>query len=249
MAGWPPERQVFVTVGTTEFDALIEAVDSDAAHAALAALGYTRVLFQVGRGSARPRGPAGSRSSRLPTACFDFAPSLDEHVGASALVISHAGAGSIMDALERKKPLVVVVNDGLMDNHQTELADVRSSSERARSPLLISLCAPPRLRFLTILPARVVFSRTRAGARRARPSARDDPARARGDARGRAARRIPERAQAVSDRRSRRLPPARRRGDRGHFDGPKSERSCAAPRARARRAGARDRAELVATAV
>ena len=64
MAGWPPERQVFVTVGTTEFDALIEAVDSDAAHAALAALGYTRVLFQVGRGSARPRGPAGSRSSR-----------------------------------------------------------------------------------------------------------------------------------------------------------------------------------------
>ena len=44
----PPERQVFVTVGTTEFDALVEAADSDATHAALAALGYTRVLFQVG---------------------------------------------------------------------------------------------------------------------------------------------------------------------------------------------------------
>ena len=144
MAGWPPERQVFVTVGTTEFDALIEAVDSDAAHAALAALGYTRVLFQVGRGSARPRGPAGSRSSRLPTACFDFAPSLDEHVGASALVISHAGAGSIMDALGRRKPLVVVANDALMDNHQTELADVRSSSERARS-VFSSLSAHPRV--------------------------------------------------------------------------------------------------------
>ena len=116
MAGWPPERQVFVTVGTTEFDALIEAVDSDAAHAALAALGYTRVLFQVGRGSARPRGPAGSRSSRLPTACFDFAPSLDEHVGASALVISHAGAGSIMDALGRRKPLVKPMGVGI--DHQ-----------------------------------------------------------------------------------------------------------------------------------
>ena len=137
----PPERQVFVTVGTTEFDALVEAADSDATHAALAALGYTRVLFQVGRGSARPRGPAGSRSSRLPTACFDFAPSLDEHVCASALVISHAGAGSIMDALGRRKPLVVVVNDGLMDNHQTELADVRGS-ERAPVPFFIALSRP-----------------------------------------------------------------------------------------------------------
>ena len=164
----PPERQVFVTVGTTEFDALVEAADSDATHAALAALGYTRVLFQVGRGSARPRGPAGSRSSRLPTACFDFAPSLDEHVCASALVISHAGAGSIMDALGRRKPLVVVANDALMDNHQTELADVRSSSERARSVFFISLCAPPAFAFPHDPPG---TRRILANPRRSSPSA------------------------------------------------------------------------------
>ncbi|ODQ64290.1 hypothetical protein NADFUDRAFT_43296 [Nadsonia fulvescens var. elongata DSM 6958] len=38
------------------------------------------------------------------------------------LVISHAGTGSILDALRLQKPLVVVVNSQLMDNHQLEVA-------------------------------------------------------------------------------------------------------------------------------
>ena len=50
-----------------------------------------------------------------------------------------------MDALGRRKPLVVVANDALMDNHQTELADVRSSSERARSVFHLSLSAHSRV--------------------------------------------------------------------------------------------------------
>ena len=37
-------------------------------------------------------------------------------------MISHAGAGSILEAMESRKLLLVVINDSLMGNHQTELA-------------------------------------------------------------------------------------------------------------------------------
>ncbi|CEP63607.1 N-acetylglucosaminyldiphosphodolichol N-acetylglucosaminyltransferase catalytic subunit ALG13 LALA0_S08e06458g [Lachancea lanzarotensis] len=39
------------------------------------------------------------------------------------LVISHAGTGSILDALRLHKRLVVVANTGLMDNHQLQITD------------------------------------------------------------------------------------------------------------------------------
>ncbi|CAB4253077.1 similar to Saccharomyces cerevisiae YGL047W ALG13 Catalytic component of UDP-GlcNAc transferase, required for the second step of dolichyl- linked oligosaccharide synthesis [Maudiozyma barnettii] len=39
------------------------------------------------------------------------------------LVISHGGTGSILDSLRLRKPLIVCVNDNLMDNHQQQIAD------------------------------------------------------------------------------------------------------------------------------
>ena len=40
----------------------------------------------------------------------------------ACLIISHAGAGTVMEALKWQTRLVVVINTALMDNHQTELA-------------------------------------------------------------------------------------------------------------------------------
>lgn len=60
--------------------------------------------------------------SLLTVESYTFKPSLSEDILRAALVISHAGAGTCLETLEAKKPLIVVVNETLMNNHQIELA-------------------------------------------------------------------------------------------------------------------------------
>ncbi|SCU90253.1 LANO_0D08108g1_1 [Lachancea nothofagi CBS 11611] len=54
---------------------------------------------------------------------FEFTTAIQNLLRTEAdLVISHAGTGSILDALRLQKPLIVVANTGLMDNHQLQIA-------------------------------------------------------------------------------------------------------------------------------
>ena len=53
---------------------------------------------------------------------FEVKPSLESYFKNADLIISHCGAGTISEVLKLRKPLVVVVNETLMHNHQTELA-------------------------------------------------------------------------------------------------------------------------------
>ncbi|KAF6251648.1 glycosyl transferase [Scenedesmus sp. NREL 46B-D3] len=123
------QRSVFVTVGTTKFEDLIKAVDTPEFAASLAAKGYTQLIIQKGTGEYVPCKlvPAGSTSAQLASGIkveyFDFSPSLAEYISSSALIISHAGSGSIFETLHAGKPLIVVPNPLLMDNHQAELGD------------------------------------------------------------------------------------------------------------------------------
>ncbi|KAH0675325.1 hypothetical protein KY285_023126 [Solanum tuberosum] len=84
--------------------------------------GYTDILIQMGRGSYIPtRATAENGSPALDY--FTFSSSIADYLKSASLVISHAGSGSIFETLRLGKPLIVVVNEDLMDNHQSELAE------------------------------------------------------------------------------------------------------------------------------
>ena len=110
---------IFVTVGTTNFDDLIHVIDSTEFCAWAKAKGYAGILVQKGNGKYEP----GTGSEGVPIEHYSFKPSLHDDMAGAALVVSHAGSGSIMESLELGKPTVVVVNTSLMDNHQLELAN------------------------------------------------------------------------------------------------------------------------------
>ncbi|XP_017581157.1 UDP-N-acetylglucosamine transferase subunit ALG13 homolog [Pygocentrus nattereri] len=127
-------NSVFVTVGSTCFDDLIASMTSDEVVKALVDRGYTDVVLQVGRGSFVPD-PQSCPGLRLEA--FRFKESIAENIQLADLIISHAGAGSCLEALGAGKPLLVVVNDKLMDNHQVELA----KQLQADSHLLYCTCS------------------------------------------------------------------------------------------------------------
>ncbi|KAJ1526361.1 hypothetical protein ONE63_009509 [Megalurothrips usitatus] len=111
---------VFATVGTTKFDLFIRTLTNDDVLRELAHRGYTSLTVQYGNGSFEPW--SGFREG-IKVECYRFKDSILKDIKDADLVISHAGAGTCLEALEHHKKLIVVVNESLMDNHQTELAE------------------------------------------------------------------------------------------------------------------------------
>ncbi|KAM3911081.1 UDP-N-acetylglucosamine transferase subunit ALG13-like [Leptodactylus fuscus] len=112
-------RSVFVTVGTTSFDELISCVSSEQTVRILKERGYSRLSLQIGRGTVEPKSYS---AARFTLDVFRYKDTLAEDIRRADLVISHAGAGSCLETLEAQKPLIVVINEKLMSNHQLELA-------------------------------------------------------------------------------------------------------------------------------
>ncbi|KAF9647348.1 glycosyltransferase family 1 protein [Thelephora ganbajun] len=118
--------QAFVTVGSTKFDDLIDTVTSEDFLTRLSASGYTRLVVQYG--SSKLRQPFRNETSHgVEVIAWQFKPGLSEEYLAADLVISHAGSGTILEVLRLNKPLIVVANETLLDNHQKELADALSA--------------------------------------------------------------------------------------------------------------------------
>lgn len=117
-------KQIFVTVGTTTFPDLIEAVMSDEILEIFKKYHCEKLIIQHGTGQPISYDKIEDFFLKfgIDTFCYDYKPSIQPDIAASNLVISHAGAGSCIEVLTARKPLIVVVNDKLMHNHQTELA-------------------------------------------------------------------------------------------------------------------------------
>ena len=113
--------QIFVTVGTTRFDELVNAVLAPEFKSSAQLAGYTRVIVQYGH-SHIPQVDDASFYS-----LFQFQHSISRLIKESDLIITHGGSGTILECLHNRKPFIVVVNCSLMDNHQAELANKLSA--------------------------------------------------------------------------------------------------------------------------
>lgn len=136
-------QTVLVTVGTTEFDELVEVLEkeSDSFVQMLSAQGMVRLVLQVGRGTTEPVLLAAACDKHSVTfEWFRFKPTLHQYMESADLILSHSGAGSIIEALTLKKRIVVIVNDSLQDNHQTELATALESRKYCHATTPKDLC-------------------------------------------------------------------------------------------------------------
>ncbi|QRW00192.1 glycoside hydrolase family 28 protein [Ceratobasidium sp. AG-Ba] len=123
---------VFVTVGSTKFDELARAVLSPQVLDALSARGFTRLVFQCGNSEIGDVMPGSlvhkewnwrDEKRRMDISVWKFKPELGKDFEQADLVISHAGSGTILEVLRLPRPMIVVPNETLLDNHQVELAN------------------------------------------------------------------------------------------------------------------------------
>ena len=119
----PTFERVLVTVGTTEFDELILLLDTPEFVDLLEKLKCKTLILQYGRGSVPDTLPEICKKQSILYRPFRFQPDLNQEMQKADLIISHCGAGSIIEAIDLMKPLIVVVNSSLQGNHQGELSD------------------------------------------------------------------------------------------------------------------------------
>ncbi|KAL8970686.1 MAG: hypothetical protein Q9183_001396 [Haloplaca sp. 2 TL-2023] len=131
------QKVCFVTIGATAaFDQLLRAVLASRFLQALQGSGYTTLSLQYGKNGQQILADfdaiAQTEKHNIEVTGFDFnKQGLGREMWAAkagedreeGVVISHAGSGSILDALRIDVPLIAVPNTSLLHNHQVELAE------------------------------------------------------------------------------------------------------------------------------
>jgi beta-1,4-N-acetylglucosaminyltransferase len=102
---------IFVTVGTTQFDRLIEKIDLIAPNL------DEQVIAQIGNSSYKPKN----------IAYFKFKNNLNREISKADIIIAHGGAGTTFEVLTKGKKLISVDNSDVPGNHQSDLLNKLSS--------------------------------------------------------------------------------------------------------------------------
>ncbi|KAJ6546549.1 glycosyltransferase family 1 protein [Mycena vulgaris] len=147
----------FVTVGTFEFDLLVQAVLEDPVLRALQAKGYTELVVQCGNSefelaaAVARDGTVRLQRHGVEIELWKFKSSLDADYARADLVSRpcrcaacrrrerafeqqlFTGAGTILDVLRRGKALIVVPNATLLHNHQAELASALAAQNHLKT--------------------------------------------------------------------------------------------------------------------
>ncbi|KAI7529028.1 hypothetical protein KC331_g15433 [Hortaea werneckii] len=142
-------KTCFVTIGATaSFAALIRSALSSDTLSALSRHGYTDLVVQYGQDGkelfdgAMQQVKTAATSSHVNITGFDLDKAgLGKYMrqakgggsrgagGHEGVVVSHAGSGTILDALRIAVPIIVVPNPDLLDNHQVELAEALAEQD------------------------------------------------------------------------------------------------------------------------
>lgn len=96
---------IFVTVGTTDFDDLVRALDD------LAPTLGDELVIQYGHGTYEPKN----------CEAFRFAPSLQPYYEKADVVVSHGGLCTVMEACQNGLKLVGMANPDRFDDHQSDI--------------------------------------------------------------------------------------------------------------------------------
>ena len=97
---------IFVTVGTTKFEALVKKIDEIATEL------NEKIIMQIGKGK------------YIPKNCeyFTFKKEISEYQQKADLIITHGGAGTLFELLTLKNKRIIGVNNTqLIDEHQSDL--------------------------------------------------------------------------------------------------------------------------------
>ncbi|KAF1812162.1 beta-1,4-N-acetylglucosaminyltransferase [Eremomyces bilateralis CBS 781.70] len=138
----PNQRRCFVTIGATaSFRSLISVCLQPSFVQALDKHGFTELRIQYGKGGQELFDDLSKGLNQAALGTWVEISGFDINVNgltselravkasqdvSEGLVISHAGSGTILDAMRLDVPLIVVPNPELLDNHQIELAEVFS---------------------------------------------------------------------------------------------------------------------------